>query len=150
MDLNKICIWLASVNLLTRIYEKSYFSLLADIQYSVVLAILFVAYSPAQIPSNMVIPSLQINFISRYLKDVFSRLLTMSLGPPRLSLYIPDDLIAVYFYRPSIYIGLCVVLWGLTSLLAGVRKKSVSGKLNVNFLSRWSEIMQVLLHVVCS
>ncbi|KAF8967940.1 MFS transporter [Flammula alnicola] len=56
---------------------------LSDIQYSVVLAILFVAYCPAQIPSNMILNSIS---------------------------------------RPSLYIASCVILWGLTSLLAGVTK----------------------------
>ena len=42
--------------------RNTYFPLLADIQYSVVVAILFAAYSPAQIPSNMVIPLLQVAF----------------------------------------------------------------------------------------
>jgi hypothetical protein len=64
--------------------RNTYFSLLVEIQYSVVLAILFVAYSPAQIPSNMVI--LKITFGSPYLKDIFSRLLTMFPGAPGLSL----------------------------------------------------------------
>ncbi|KJA23079.1 hypothetical protein HYPSUDRAFT_138255 [Hypholoma sublateritium FD-334 SS-4] len=56
---------------------------LSDIQYSVVLAILFVSYCPAQIPSNMV---------------------------------------CAYFLTPSLYIGTCTVIWGLTSLLVGVTK----------------------------
>ncbi|KAF7365916.1 Tartrate transporter [Mycena venus] len=56
---------------------------LSDLQYSVVLSILFVSYCPAQIPSNMIL-----NWIS----------------------------------RPSWYIGVCVMGWGLTSLLTGVTK----------------------------
>jgi len=54
---------------------------LTDLQYETVVAILYVSYCPAQIPSNMVL-----NWIS----------------------------------RPSLYIGTCVVLWGLTSALTGV------------------------------
>ncbi|KAF8215054.1 MFS transporter [Mycena galopus ATCC 62051] len=56
---------------------------LSDLQYNVVLSILFVSYCPAQIPSNMIL-----NYIS----------------------------------RPSWYIGLCTMGWGLTSLLTGVTK----------------------------
>ncbi|KAJ7019426.1 MFS general substrate transporter [Mycena alexandri] len=56
---------------------------LSDLQYSVVLSILFVSYAPAQIPSNMIL-----NRIT----------------------------------RPSWYIGICVMGWGLTSLLTGVTK----------------------------
>ncbi|KAI0629055.1 MFS general substrate transporter [Trametes polyzona] len=56
---------------------------LADIQYSTVLAILYVSYTPAQIPSNMIL-----NRIS----------------------------------RPSYYIPLCVMLWGLTSAMTGVTR----------------------------
>ncbi|KAJ7712151.1 MFS general substrate transporter [Mycena metata] len=56
---------------------------LSDLQYSVVLSILFASYCPAQIPSNMIL-----NRIT----------------------------------RPSWYIGLCVMGWGLTSLLTGVTK----------------------------
>ncbi|KAF8971123.1 MFS general substrate transporter [Flammula alnicola] len=54
-----------------------------DIQYATVIAILFVSYCPAQIPSNMIL-----NKVS----------------------------------RPSLYIGICTVLWGMTSLLTGVTK----------------------------
>jgi len=54
---------------------------LSDIQYDTVVAILYVSYCPAQIPSNM--------FLNR----------------------VP---------KPSLYIGLCVVLWGLTSALTGI------------------------------
>ncbi|TFK34765.1 major facilitator superfamily domain-containing protein [Crucibulum laeve] len=56
---------------------------ISDIQYATVIAILFVSYCPAQIPSNMIL-----NHIT----------------------------------RPSLYIGICVVLWGLTSLLTGITK----------------------------
>ncbi|KAF8624305.1 hypothetical protein AX15_005936 [Amanita polypyramis BW_CC] len=56
---------------------------ITDVQYATVIAILFVSYCPAQIPSNMVL-----NWIS----------------------------------RPSLYIGSCAVLWGLTSALTGVTK----------------------------
>ncbi|PPQ78121.1 hypothetical protein CVT25_015646 [Psilocybe cyanescens] len=56
---------------------------ISDIQYATVIAILFVSYCPAQIPSNMIL-----NKVS----------------------------------RPSLYIGICTVLWGLTSLLTGVTK----------------------------
>ncbi|KZT39296.1 MFS general substrate transporter [Sistotremastrum suecicum HHB10207 ss-3] len=49
---------------------------LSDMQFDTVLAILYVSYCPAQIPSNMIINRVK---------------------------------------RPSIYIGCCVVLWGLTS-----------------------------------
>ncbi|KAF8141262.1 major facilitator superfamily domain-containing protein [Boletus edulis] len=53
---------------------------LSDVQYDTVVAILYVSYAPAQIPSNMAL-----NYIS----------------------------------RPTLYIGTCVVLWGLTSALTG-------------------------------
>lgn len=69
-----------------------------DIQYSTVLAVLYVLYIPAQVPSNMIL-----NRIARYL---FSR----------------HQLIADGFCcRPSYYIPACTVLWGLTSALTGVR-----------------------------
>ena len=61
-----------------------YFPLLVEIQYSVVLAMLYVAYSPAQIPSNVVITSFSFAFGSPYLKDIFYRLLTMFPGRPRI------------------------------------------------------------------
>ncbi|KAI0058437.1 MFS general substrate transporter [Artomyces pyxidatus] len=54
---------------------------LDDIQYNIVLAVLYVSYFPAQIVSNMIL-----NRIA----------------------------------RPSVYIGVCVVLWGLISTLSGV------------------------------
>ncbi|OAX43708.1 MFS general substrate transporter [Rhizopogon vinicolor AM-OR11-026] len=57
---------------------------LSDVQYEAVLAILYVTYCPAQIPSNMVF-------------GVNGTLL-----------------------RPSLYIGGCVVAWGLTSALTGI------------------------------
>ncbi|KAJ7160184.1 MFS general substrate transporter [Mycena filopes] len=60
---------------------------LSDLQYSVVLSILFVSYCPAQIPSNMIL-----NRIT----------------------------------RPSWYIGLCVMGWGLTSLLTGSNSQQVT------------------------
>ncbi|KAI0767036.1 MFS general substrate transporter [Fomes fomentarius] len=56
---------------------------LTGIQYSTVLAILYVSYIPAQIPSNMIL-----NRIS----------------------------------RPSYYIPVCVMVWGLTSGLTGVTR----------------------------
>ena len=39
--------------------RKTHFPFLVGIQYSVVLAMLYVGYGPAQIPSNMVMPSLK-------------------------------------------------------------------------------------------
>ncbi|KAJ8454321.1 hypothetical protein ONZ45_g19352 [Pleurotus djamor] len=54
---------------------------ITDVQYATVIAILFVSYCPAQIPSNMLL-----NVVS----------------------------------RPSVYIGGCVVAWGLTSALTGI------------------------------
>ncbi|KJA20089.1 hypothetical protein HYPSUDRAFT_204133 [Hypholoma sublateritium FD-334 SS-4] len=54
-----------------------------DVQYATVIAILFVSYCPAQVPSNMIL-----NKVS----------------------------------RPSLYIGICTVLWGITSALTGVTK----------------------------
>ncbi|KAG1740812.1 major facilitator superfamily domain-containing protein [Suillus paluster] len=54
---------------------------LSTVQYETVLAILYVTYCPAQIPSNMILS---------------------------------------YISRPSLYIGACVVTWGLTSALTGV------------------------------
>ncbi|KAI0055452.1 MFS general substrate transporter [Artomyces pyxidatus] len=56
---------------------------LDDIQYNIILAMLYASYIPAQVASNMIL-----NRIS----------------------------------RPSIYIGVCVVLWGLTSTLTGVTR----------------------------
>ncbi|KAG1742533.1 major facilitator superfamily domain-containing protein [Suillus lakei] len=54
---------------------------LTTVQYESILAILYVTYCPAQIPSNMILS---------------------------------------YISRPSLYIGACVVGWGLTSALTGV------------------------------
>jgi len=54
---------------------------LTAVQYESILAILYVTYCPAQIPSNMILS---------------------------------------YISRPSLYIGACVVAWGLTSALTGV------------------------------
>ncbi|KAL0574877.1 hypothetical protein V5O48_007089 [Marasmius crinis-equi] len=54
---------------------------LTEIQYSVILSILYATYCPAQIPSNMIL-----NYVT----------------------------------RPSLYIGACVVGWGLTSAMTGV------------------------------
>ncbi|KAI5120276.1 hypothetical protein M0805_005333 [Coniferiporia weirii] len=54
---------------------------LSDIQYDAIVAILYVSYCPAQIPSNMIL-----NRIT----------------------------------RPSLYIGLCVIAWGLTSAMTGI------------------------------
>ena len=51
--------------------RNTHFPLLVEIQYSVVLAMLYVAYSPAQIPSNVVITSFSFAFGSPYLKDIF-------------------------------------------------------------------------------
>jgi len=56
---------------------------ISDVQYASILAILYATYSPAQIPSNMI------------------------LG---------------YITRPSLYIGGCVIAWGLTSAMTGVTK----------------------------
>ncbi|KAG1740864.1 major facilitator superfamily domain-containing protein, partial [Suillus paluster] len=53
---------------------------LSTVQYETILAILYVTYCPAQIPSNMILS---------------------------------------YISRPSLYIGACVVGWGLTSALTG-------------------------------
>ena len=64
--------------------RNTHFPLLVEIQYSVVLAMLYVAYSPAQIPSNMVITTLSLTFGSPYLGDIFYRLSTMSPGRPRI------------------------------------------------------------------
>ncbi|KAF5348567.1 hypothetical protein D9756_009620 [Leucocoprinus leucothites] len=52
-----------------------------DVQYATLIAVLYASYSPAQIPSNMLL-----NYVT----------------------------------RPAAYIGICVVAWGLTSLLTGV------------------------------
>ncbi|KAF8624306.1 hypothetical protein AX15_005937 [Amanita polypyramis BW_CC] len=56
---------------------------ITDVQYATVIAVLFVSYCPAQIPSNVIL-----NWIS----------------------------------RPSLYIGICGVLWGLTSALTGITR----------------------------
>ncbi|KAF8552349.1 MFS general substrate transporter [Imleria badia] len=56
---------------------------LTDVEYETVIAILYASYSPAQIPSNMIL---------------------------------------AYISRPSLYIGACVIAWGLTSALTGVTK----------------------------
>ncbi|KAE9390978.1 MFS general substrate transporter, partial [Gymnopus androsaceus JB14] len=66
---------------------------LSDLQYNVVLSILYVTYCPAQIPSNMML-----NWIT----------------------------------RPSLYIGICVVLWGLISTMTGVTQ-SYGGILAIRF-----------------
>ena len=54
---------------------------LTDLQYSIILSVLYATYCPAQVPSNMALN---------------------------------------YVRRPSLYIGGCVVLWGLISALTGV------------------------------
>ncbi|KAG7451127.1 MFS general substrate transporter [Guyanagaster necrorhizus] len=54
---------------------------LTDLQYSIILSVLYATYCPAQVPSNMALN---------------------------------------YIKRPSLYIGGCVVLWGLISALTGV------------------------------
>ncbi|ETW74943.1 major facilitator superfamily [Heterobasidion irregulare TC 32-1] len=54
---------------------------LTDIQYNIVLAVLYASYCPAQIPSTIILNR---------------------------------------FARPSLYIGTCVIIWGLTSTLTGV------------------------------
>ncbi|PBL03713.1 MFS general substrate transporter [Armillaria gallica] len=54
---------------------------LTDLQYSIILSVLYATYCPAQIPSNMALN---------------------------------------YIKRPSLYIGGCVVLWGLITALTGV------------------------------
>ncbi|KAG2153347.1 major facilitator superfamily domain-containing protein [Suillus clintonianus] len=54
---------------------------ITTVQYESILAILYVTYCPAQIPSNMILS---------------------------------------YISRPSLYIGACVIGWGLTSALTGV------------------------------
>ncbi|KAG7451132.1 MFS general substrate transporter [Guyanagaster necrorhizus] len=54
---------------------------LTDLQYNIILSILYVTYSPSQIPSNMILN---------------------------------------YVQRPSLYIGGCVVAWGVVSALTGV------------------------------
>ncbi|KDQ55118.1 hypothetical protein JAAARDRAFT_60080 [Jaapia argillacea MUCL 33604] len=56
---------------------------LSDLQYEVVVAILYVSYCPAQIPSNMILNKVT---------------------------------------RPSLYIGCCVIAWGLVSAMTGVTK----------------------------
>ncbi|KAF5385673.1 hypothetical protein D9757_005545 [Collybiopsis confluens] len=66
---------------------------LSDLQYSVVLSILYVSYCPSQIPSNMAL-----NWIT----------------------------------RPSLYIGSCVVVWGLISTLTGITK-SYGGLVAIRF-----------------
>ncbi|KAJ7146772.1 MFS general substrate transporter [Mycena epipterygia] len=54
---------------------------LSDLQYSIVLSILYAVYAPAQIPSNMILNRMT---------------------------------------RPSLYIGACVIAWGLASTLTGI------------------------------
>ncbi|KAK0193761.1 MFS transporter [Armillaria mellea] len=54
---------------------------LTDLQYNIILSVLYVTYSPAQIPSNMILN---------------------------------------YVQRPSLYIGGCVIAWGVVSALTGV------------------------------
>jgi sugar phosphate permease len=56
---------------------------LNNVQYATLIAVLYATYSPAQIPSNMLLHIVR---------------------------------------KPSLYIGTCVVLWGLTSALTGVTK----------------------------
>ncbi|KAF5381185.1 hypothetical protein D9757_007894 [Collybiopsis confluens] len=64
---------------------------LTDLDYNVILSVLYVSYCPAQIPSNMVGLCFGLFGITRQ---------------PIL--------------RPSVYIGACVSVWGLISLLTGV------------------------------
>ncbi|TFY75869.1 hypothetical protein EWM64_g8143 [Hericium alpestre] len=71
---------------------------LTDLQYNVILAVLYASYCPAQIPSNMVRCSA--SFLSIPLARVNSS--------------------RAWYLRPSWYIGICVILWGLTSALTGV------------------------------
>ncbi|KAF9257148.1 MFS general substrate transporter [Marasmius fiardii PR-910] len=73
---------------------------LSDIQYATILSILYVTYCPAQIPSNMV--STSTNLTSSI----------MIHHHPRSSI--------TKICRPSLYIGACVVGWGLTSAMTGV------------------------------
>ncbi|KAK0450164.1 MFS general substrate transporter [Armillaria borealis] len=54
---------------------------LTDLQYNIILSVLYVTYSPSQIPSNMILN---------------------------------------YVQRPSLYIGGCVIAWGVVSALTGV------------------------------
>ncbi|KAK0485188.1 MFS general substrate transporter [Armillaria novae-zelandiae] len=54
---------------------------LTDLQYNIILSVLYVTYSPSQIPSNMILN---------------------------------------YVQRPSLYIGGCVIAWGIVSALTGV------------------------------
>ncbi|KAK0469810.1 MFS general substrate transporter [Desarmillaria tabescens] len=54
---------------------------LTDLQYNIILSVLYVTYSPSQIPSNMILN---------------------------------------YIQRPSLYIGGCVIAWGVVSALTGV------------------------------
>ncbi|TDL15167.1 MFS general substrate transporter [Rickenella mellea] len=58
---------------------------LKGIQYQTVIAVLYVSYAPAQIPSHI--------------------------SPPQLNVM-----------RPSLYIGSCVVLWGVISALTGLTR----------------------------
>ena len=52
-------------------YEECIYISLAAIQYSVVLAILFAAYCPAQVPSNMVTPLYLTHFYFIFMNDIF-------------------------------------------------------------------------------
>ncbi|KAF8625962.1 hypothetical protein AX17_006687 [Amanita inopinata Kibby_2008] len=79
--------------------------LITDLQYASVIAILFASYCPAQIPSNMIL-----NWISRFVPSNYADDALIELSDP------------FFLFRPSLYIGTCVVLWGLTSLLTGVTK----------------------------
>ncbi|PBL03644.1 MFS general substrate transporter [Armillaria gallica] len=54
---------------------------ITDLQYNIILSVLYVTYSPSQIPSNMILN---------------------------------------YVQRPSLYIGGCVIAWGVVSALTGV------------------------------
>ena len=48
----------------------------------------------------------------------------------------------MFLYKPSIYLGSCVILWGLTSLLAGVCKNRYIKNFNTDFSSRWSKTLR--------
>ena len=54
-------------------------------------------------------------------------------------------------FRPSLYIGMCVIAWGLTSTLTGVRhhpNRIIDSRPHSS--ERWPIILLASLHVACS
>jgi len=90
--------------------------ILADVQYATLIAVLYATYCPAQIPSNMASVSEvpwshpEIDWLTQLLNYV-TRYVFLDTRTP---------LCWYEFTRPALYIGVCIIGWGLTSLLTGV------------------------------